>query len=34
MSTIDTSLLPHPTGRAATLAATHNNPHPLQLYGG
>ncbi|KAK4039349.1 glutathione S-transferase [Parachaetomium inaequale] len=34
MSTIDTTLLPHPTGAAATLAAAHATPHPLQLYGG
>ncbi|KAH6857147.1 glutathione S-transferase [Chaetomium sp. MPI-CAGE-AT-0009] len=34
MPTIDTSLLPHPTGHAATLAAAHSTPHPLQLYGG
>ncbi|KAK3295374.1 glutathione S-transferase [Chaetomium fimeti] len=33
MSKIDTSLLPHTTGRAATLAAAHSTPHPLQFYG-
>src|SRR3954464_5567770 len=34
MATIDTSLLPNPTGRAAALAAQHAGPQPLQLYGG
>lgn len=34
MSKIDTSLLPNPTGRAASLASRHASPSPLQLYGG
>lgn len=34
MSTIDTSLHPHTSGRAAKFAASHSSPHPLILYGG
>ncbi|KAK4236026.1 glutathione S-transferase [Achaetomium macrosporum] len=34
MASIDTSLLPHPTGAAAELAARHAAPQPLKLYGG
>ncbi|KAL2161027.1 hypothetical protein VTH06DRAFT_8740 [Thermothelomyces fergusii] len=34
MATIDISLIPHPTGAAASLAAQHSAPHPLRLYGG
>ncbi|KAL2138228.1 hypothetical protein VTI28DRAFT_7255 [Corynascus sepedonium] len=34
MASIDTSLIPNPTGAAATLAAQHAAPQPLQLYGG
>ncbi|KAK3311001.1 glutathione S-transferase [Chaetomium strumarium] len=34
MASIDTSLLPQPTGAAAELAARHAAPRPLKLYGG
>jgi glutathione S-transferase len=33
MATIDTTLLPHPTARAAALAAAHSAPQPLKLWG-
>jgi glutathione S-transferase len=34
MASIDTSLLPQPTGAAAELAARHAAPHSLRLHGG
>ncbi|KAK5636753.1 hypothetical protein RRF57_012465 [Xylaria bambusicola] len=34
MATVDTSLPAHPTGAAATLAASHASEHDLKLYGG
>ncbi|KAI0513338.1 glutathione S-transferase [Xylaria bambusicola] len=34
MATVDTSLPAHPTGAAATLAASHSASHDLKLYGG
>ncbi|KAI0424250.1 glutathione S-transferase [Xylaria sp. FL1042] len=34
MASVDTSLPTHPTGAAATFAASHAAPHDLKLYGG
>ncbi|KAF3764199.1 glutathione S-transferase [Cryphonectria parasitica EP155] len=33
-NSVDTSLIPHPTGAAAKYAAKHEDEHPLKLYGG